>query len=180
MTSGAFAVAPYVGFLAPVAALSLGLPFIVGGAIFSAVAIALSAVVISKNNTISEKDAQLAKKDNKAFGIMEKLSKEGTNLDYLDLAVLSSRQEKQANGLDYLNIDNVPKQFDLSSIDAAKKHLMSLVEKDINEDISYDAEPGEEKSTENPNPENGPAKEEVKSSLTGTETSHLSSESKSL
>ncbi|MGL9718246.1 MAG: hypothetical protein ACR5K9_06230 [Wolbachia sp.] len=51
LASGIFAVAPYIGFLAPVAALSLGLPFIVGGAIFSAVAIALSAVVISNTKS---------------------------------------------------------------------------------------------------------------------------------
>lgn len=56
LASGVFAVAPYAQFLAPVAALSVGLPFIIGGAVFSAVAIALSAVVISKNNAISEKD----------------------------------------------------------------------------------------------------------------------------
>ncbi|MCM1002635.1 hypothetical protein DM84_05465, partial [Wolbachia pipientis] len=60
LASGIFAVAPYIGFLAPVAALSLGLPFVIGGAVFSAAAIALSAVVINKNNTISEQKAQLA------------------------------------------------------------------------------------------------------------------------
>ncbi|MCA4774402.1 hypothetical protein [Wolbachia endosymbiont of Mansonella perstans] len=47
LASGIFAVAPYVGFLTPVAALSLGLPFIAGGAVFSAATIALSVVVIS-------------------------------------------------------------------------------------------------------------------------------------
>jgi hypothetical protein len=62
LTSGIFAVAPYIGFLAPVAALSLGLPFVIGGIVFSAAAIALSAVVIGKNNTISKKDAQLTEK----------------------------------------------------------------------------------------------------------------------
>ncbi|TVS86206.1 hypothetical protein COM43_003940 [Wolbachia pipientis] len=51
LASGVFAAAPYVGFLAPVAALSTGLPFIIGCAVLSAVAIALSAVAISKNNT---------------------------------------------------------------------------------------------------------------------------------
>ncbi|MDE5060698.1 MULTISPECIES: hypothetical protein [Wolbachia] len=54
LASGVFAAAPYVGFLAPVAALSIGLPFIIGCAVLSAVAIALSAVAISKNNTISQ------------------------------------------------------------------------------------------------------------------------------
>lgn len=59
LASGVFAAAPYVGFLAPVAALSVGLPFIIGGAVFSALVFALSAAMISKNKTISEKDAQL-------------------------------------------------------------------------------------------------------------------------
>ncbi|MDG7052923.1 MAG: hypothetical protein LKM45_03490 [Wolbachia endosymbiont of Alcedoecus sp.] len=59
LASVVLAVAPYVGFLAPVAALSLGLPFVIVGAVFSAVVIALSAVVINKNNTISEQKAQL-------------------------------------------------------------------------------------------------------------------------
>lgn len=60
LVSGVFAAAPYAGFLAPVAVLGVGLPFIIGGAVFSALVIALSAVIISKNNTISEKGAQLA------------------------------------------------------------------------------------------------------------------------
>uniref|UniRef100_A0A1A9VKB6 Uncharacterized protein n=1 Tax=Glossina austeni TaxID=7395 RepID=A0A1A9VKB6_GLOAU len=62
LASGVFAAAPYIGFLAPVAALSIGLPFIIGCAVFSAVAMALSYKAISKNKTISEKDVQLAEK----------------------------------------------------------------------------------------------------------------------
>ncbi|WP_265022033.1 hypothetical protein [Wolbachia endosymbiont (group A) of Icerya purchasi] len=54
LASGVFAIAPYIGFLAPVAALSVGLPFIIGCAVFSAVAIALSYAAVSKNKTISE------------------------------------------------------------------------------------------------------------------------------
>ncbi|WP_341818195.1 hypothetical protein [Wolbachia endosymbiont (group B) of Ennomos erosarius] len=65
LASGVFAAAPYIGFLAPVAALSVGLPFIIGGAVFSAVAIALSYAAISKNKTISEKEAQLADEKSK-------------------------------------------------------------------------------------------------------------------
>jgi TolA-binding protein len=121
LASGVFAVAPYVGFLAPVAALSVDLPFIVGGAVFSAVAIALSAVVISKNKTIVEKESsifdvvsvsneqgqtiseleakiqakeqriseqktRLAEKNTELFDKQKQLSKEGVDLDYLDLA----------------------------------------------------------------------------------------------
>ncbi|WP_353277997.1 hypothetical protein [Wolbachia endosymbiont (group A) of Agelastica alni] len=73
LASVVFAAAPYIGFLAPVAALSVGLPFIIGGAVFSAVAIALSYKAISKNKTISEKDVQLAEK-------VEEISKKDAQL----------------------------------------------------------------------------------------------------
>ncbi|WP_395461682.1 hypothetical protein [Wolbachia endosymbiont (group A) of Therophilus tumidulus] len=65
LASGVFAAAPYIGFLAPVAALSVGLPFIIGYAVFSVVTIALSYKAISKNKTISEKEAQLADEKSK-------------------------------------------------------------------------------------------------------------------
>lgn len=73
LASGVFAAAPYIGFLAPVAALSVGLPFIIGCAVFSAVAMALSYKAISKNKTISEKDVQLAEK-------VEEISKKDAQL----------------------------------------------------------------------------------------------------
>lgn len=59
--------------------------------------------------------------------------------------------------MDYLNIDNVPKQPDHLSIDAAKRYLMSLSE---DQDVFYDAESGDEKGTEISSPENQPTKEE--------------------
>ncbi|MDR2548508.1 MAG: hypothetical protein LBC34_03400, partial [Rickettsiales bacterium] len=66
LASGIFAVAPYIGFLAPVAALNLGLPFIVGSAVLSTVIMGLSIVGIwqkrTADKTISEKDAQLTEK----------------------------------------------------------------------------------------------------------------------
>ncbi|WP_265033365.1 hypothetical protein [Wolbachia endosymbiont (group A) of Sicus ferrugineus] len=65
LASGVFAAAPYIGFLAPVAALSVGLPFIIGCAVFSVVVIALSYAAISKNKTISEKEDQLADEKSK-------------------------------------------------------------------------------------------------------------------
>ncbi|WP_265026743.1 hypothetical protein [Wolbachia endosymbiont (group A) of Bombylius major] len=65
LASGVFAAAPYIGFLAPVAALSVGLPFIIGYAVFSVVTVALSYKAISKNKTISEKEAQLADEKSK-------------------------------------------------------------------------------------------------------------------
>ena len=73
LASGVFAIAPYIGFLAPIAALSVGLPFIIGCAVFSAVAMALSYKAISKNKTISEKDVQLAEK-------VEEISKKDAQL----------------------------------------------------------------------------------------------------
>ncbi|WP_264731544.1 coiled-coil domain-containing protein [Wolbachia endosymbiont (group A) of Sphaerophoria taeniata] len=73
LASGVFAAAPYIGFLAPVAALSVGLPFIIGCAVFSVVTIALSYKAISKNKTISEKDVQLAEK-------VEEISKKDAQL----------------------------------------------------------------------------------------------------
>ncbi|WP_265017307.1 hypothetical protein [Wolbachia endosymbiont (group A) of Epistrophe grossularia] len=73
LASGVFAAAPYIGFLAPVAALSVGLPFIIDGAVFSAVAMALSYKAISKNKTISEKDVQLTEK-------VEEISKKDAQL----------------------------------------------------------------------------------------------------
>jgi len=202
-----FAAAPYIGFLAPVAALSVGLPFIIGYAVFSVVTIALSYKAISKNKTISEKDAQLAKKEDKVQAQErenselekkvkaqeEENSEQKTQLaeknkkieeDKLKVAIadgtvqlakealnsvgsslysrfhgtkVSSPEEqfKREDGskpsmqeltrLDYLNIDNdVPKQPDHLSIDAAKRYLMSLSE---DQDVFYDAESGDEKDT---------------------------------
>ncbi len=324
LASGVFAAAPYIGFLAPVAALSVGLPFIIGGAVFSAVAIALSYQAISENKTNSElknkmkaqeqtisgQKTQLAKKEaevkakeeensklkNKVEAQEEENSKlkdqvrtqkqksseqkpqlaeknkkieedklkvaiadgtvqlakgtvnsavwfakeavngvlysgkyaydnyvpstestkgtlsgiggglkntydasiasvrgalnsvgsslysriygtkvsspeeqfkredgskpsmqELTRLDYLNLEVLSSEQKQRANSLDYLNIDNVPKQPDHLNVDAAKSYLMSLSE---DQDVFYDAESGDEKGTEISSPESQPTKEE--------------------
>ena len=80
LASGVFAAAPYVSFLAPVAALSVGLPFIIGGAVFSALVFALSATVISKNKTISEKDAQLVQQAEEIEGKDRAISEKDTQL----------------------------------------------------------------------------------------------------
>ncbi|MGL5029256.1 MAG: hypothetical protein ACRC6C_04070 [Wolbachia pipientis] len=310
LASGVFAAAPYIGFLAPVAALSVGLPFIIGYAVFSVVTIALSYKAISENKTNSElknkmkaqeqtisgQKTQLAKKEAEVKAKEEENSKlkdqvrtqkqksseqktqlaeknkkieedklkvaiadgtvqlakgtvnsavwfakeavngvlysgkyaydnyvpstestkgtlsgiggglkntydasiasvrealnsvgsslysriygtkvsspeeqfkredgskpsmqELTRLDYLNLEVLSSEQKQRANSLDYLSIDNVPKQPDHLNVDAAKSYLMSLSE---DQDVFYDAESGDEKGTEISSPESQPAKEE--------------------
>ncbi|MCM1001548.1 MAG: hypothetical protein KTV72_04485, partial [Wolbachia endosymbiont of Melophagus ovinus] len=98
LASGVFAVAPYIGFLAPVAALSVGLPFIIGGAIFSVAAIALSAVVISKNNTISEKNARLGGKDTQISSLENQLAEYETFHNAVDVQKeQEKRQEKFEN-----------------------------------------------------------------------------------
>ncbi len=76
LASGVFAAAPYIGFLAPVAALSVGLPFIIGYAVFSVVTIALSYKAISKNKTISGKDVQLAEKSTDISNLRNQLDEE--------------------------------------------------------------------------------------------------------
>uniref|UniRef100_A0A1B0FE62 Peptidase M16 C-terminal domain-containing protein n=1 Tax=Glossina morsitans morsitans TaxID=37546 RepID=A0A1B0FE62_GLOMM len=289
LASGVFAAAPYIGFLAPVAALSVGLPFIIGYAVFSVVTIALSHKAISENKTNSElknkmkaqeqtisgQKTQLPKKEAEVKAKEEENSKlkdqieedklkvaiadgtvqlakgtvnstvwfakgavngvlysgkyaydnyvpstestkgtlsgiggglkntydasiasvrealnsvgsslysriygtkvsspeeqfkredgskpsmqELTRLDYLNLEVLSSEQKQRANSLDYLSIDNVPKQLDHLNVDPAKSYLMSLSE---DQDVFYDAESGDEKGTEISSPESQPAKEE--------------------
>jgi hypothetical protein len=126
LASGIFAVAPYIGFLAPVAALSLGLPFVIGGVVFSAAAIALSAVVINKNNTISERKAQIEAK-----------GKENTELT-LKLKGKEAEVEAQKQ--------EIAKQVD--EISNLKKQL------DENEPF-YDAV-DVQKETETPSPENQP------------------------
>ncbi|MDR0288860.1 MAG: hypothetical protein LBH78_02310 [Rickettsiales bacterium] len=79
LASGIFAVAPYIGFLAPAAALSLGLPFIVG-TVFSAVAIALSAVVINKNGAIRKQSTLLREEAKKADKLTLELKEKETQL----------------------------------------------------------------------------------------------------
>ena len=73
LASGVFAVAPYIVFLAPVAALSVGLPLIVVAAVFSFVTIAFSCAAISKNNTIAEKKDQLNQQSNEIASLKKQL-----------------------------------------------------------------------------------------------------------
>lgn len=73
LASGVFAVAPYIVFLAPVAALSVGLPLIVVDAVFSFVTIAFSCAAISKNNTIAEKKDQLNQQSNEIASLKKQL-----------------------------------------------------------------------------------------------------------
>ncbi|MFP3036005.1 MAG: DUF2975 domain-containing protein [Wolbachia sp.] len=153
LASGVFAVAPYVGFLASAAALSLGLPFIIGGAIFSAVVIALSAVVIQKNGAIRRQSTLLHEEGKEKAELILKLKgKEAEvqvqqqeiakqvdeipnlkkqldeNKPFYDALDEISSSFSVTSPLSYLNVDsqNVSKLPNLSSIDAAKEHLRSL------------------------------------------------------
>jgi len=80
-----------VGVLTAVAVFNASLPLVaslVGFAVFSAATIALSAVVISKNNTISEKD-------NKIFSLEKQLDEDERFYDAVD--VQEERQKKFEN-----------------------------------------------------------------------------------
>ncbi|AZU37119.1 hypothetical protein BBB02_00460 [Wolbachia endosymbiont of Bemisia tabaci] len=99
LASGVFAAAPYVGFLAPAAALSVGLPFIIGGAVFSAIVIALSAVLVNKNKIIFEKDTQLTNQAKEIEGknrdIFEKSKELKVTSSYLDAQNAKGKAEMQ-------------------------------------------------------------------------------------
>ena len=59
LTSGVFAAAPYVAFLAPVAALNFGLPFAISCAVFSLIIVALSYAAASQNKVITAKTKEI-------------------------------------------------------------------------------------------------------------------------
>ncbi|WP_250294676.1 hypothetical protein [Wolbachia endosymbiont of Oedothorax gibbosus] len=96
LASGVFAAAPYIGFLAPVAALSVGLPFIIGGAVFSAVAIVLSCKAISKNKTISEKVKEIEGKDKTIFEKEVQLADEKSKVEAKDKIISEKEATVQA------------------------------------------------------------------------------------
>ncbi|WP_353285934.1 hypothetical protein [Wolbachia endosymbiont (group A) of Rhorus exstirpatorius] len=75
LASEVFAAAPYIGFLAPVAALSVGLPFIIGYAVFSVVTIALSYKAISENKTNSELKNKMKAQEQTISGQKTQLAK---------------------------------------------------------------------------------------------------------
>ncbi len=83
LASVVFAAAPYIGFLAPVAALSVGLPFIIGYAVFSVVTIALSYKAISENKTNSKLENEIKaqeKENSKLENKVEVQEKENSKL----------------------------------------------------------------------------------------------------
>lgn len=96
LVSGVFAVAPYIGFLAPVAALSVGLPLIIVAAVFSVVAIALSCAAISKNNTIAEKNKVIDQNKKEIKCKDNLISKKQGELNQQDNEI-SSMKEKLSN-----------------------------------------------------------------------------------
>lgn len=119
LASGVFAAAPYAGFLAPVAVLGFGLPFIIGGAVSSALVFALSAVVISRNKTISERDTkisslkgQLAKKEK----VIEAKNKTIVNPNKDDELKRQHRKEKQKEILDSEALSNLFREKPKSNV----------------------------------------------------------------
>lgn len=119
LASGVFAAAPYAGFLAPVAVLGFGLPFIIGGPVSSALVFALSAVVISRNKTISERDTkisslkgQLAKKEK----VIEAKNKTIVNPNKDDELKRQHRKEKQKEILDSEALSNLFREKPKSNV----------------------------------------------------------------
>ncbi|WP_108783978.1 AAA family ATPase [Wolbachia endosymbiont of Bemisia tabaci] len=129
LASGVFAASPYVGFLAPVAALSVGLPFIIGGAVFSAIVIALSAVLVNKNKIIFEKDTQLANQAEEIEGKDRAISEKDTQL---------TNQAKEIEGK---NRDIFEKSKELkvtsSYLDAQNAKEKAEMQKQLDKKVEY-------------------------------------------
>ncbi|WP_264338304.1 hypothetical protein [Wolbachia endosymbiont (group A) of Cheilosia soror] len=96
LASGVFAAAPYIGFLAPVAALSVGLPFIIGYAVFSVVTIALSYKAISKNKTISEKVKEISEKNTQLAEEKDKVQAQEQTISEKDVQLADQAKEIEA------------------------------------------------------------------------------------
>lgn len=103
LASGVFAVAPYIGFLAPVAALSLGLPLIVVAAVFSVATIAFSCAVISKNNTISEKNEVINQKERDILNKNKTIAEKEDQLNQQNTKI-SSLKEQLSNKEDEVKV----------------------------------------------------------------------------
>lgn len=126
LASGVFAAAPYAGFLAPVAVLGVGLPFIIGGAVFSALVFVLSAVVISRNKTISERDTQLTEKDTKISSLKGQLAKKEKVIEAKNKTIVNPnkddelkrqhRKEKQKEILDCEALSNLFREKSKSNV----------------------------------------------------------------
>lgn len=93
LASGVFAVAPYIGFLAPVAALSLGLPLIVVAAVFSVATIAFSCAAISKNNTIAEKNEVINQKKREILDKNKTIAEKEDQLNQQKTKILSLKDQ---------------------------------------------------------------------------------------
>ncbi|WP_265026292.1 hypothetical protein [Wolbachia endosymbiont (group A) of Bibio marci] len=109
-----------VGVLIAVAVFNASLPLIaglVGLAIFSAATIALSAVAINKNKTISEKDTQLAEKDIKISSLENQLAKKEKAIEAKNKIIVNpnkdhelKRREKEQKVLDYADLRSLFKE----------------------------------------------------------------------
>lgn len=102
LASGVFAVAPYIGFLSPVAALNVGLPLIVVGAVFSVVSIVLSCAAISKNNTIAEKNKVIVQKTQDIEKVISEqtsqLNQKNTEISRLKEQLMAGKKDNSVKG----------------------------------------------------------------------------------
>ncbi|WCR58120.1 hypothetical protein [Wolbachia endosymbiont of Ctenocephalides felis wCfeJ] len=161
LASGVFALAPYVAILAPVAALGVGLPFIISGAVLSVVAGVLSAVAISKNNTISQQEKfenlVAARKKEEAKERAE-LKAKGLLPDAIELPGtprqenFSNRQEKFENRVAQRKAEEAKERAELKLPDVIELPYKLISVPDIIE-LPY-------KETEAPIQPNQPTKEE--------------------
>ena len=96
LTSGVFAAAPYVAFLAPVAALNFGLPFAISCAVFSLIIVALSYAAASKNNVIAAKMAEIEAKNTEI--IVKTAEVEAKNAE-----LINKTEEIEAKNVELIN-----------------------------------------------------------------------------
>ncbi|WP_353277790.1 hypothetical protein [Wolbachia endosymbiont (group A) of Agelastica alni] len=94
LTSGIFAVAPYVAFLAPIAALGIALPVILTLFVLSAVVIALSYKIISQNKRFDVKEIELNEKNRLAKEQENTIKNLETKIKELDEAKQKLGDEK--------------------------------------------------------------------------------------
>ncbi|WP_174515609.1 hypothetical protein [Wolbachia endosymbiont of Cardiocondyla obscurior] len=94
LTSGVFTVAPYVAFLAPIAALGIALPVILTLFVLSAVVIALSYKIISQNKKFDVKEIELNEKNRLAKEQENTIKNLETKIKELDEAKQKLGDEK--------------------------------------------------------------------------------------
>ncbi|MGL9718674.1 MAG: hypothetical protein ACR5K9_08590 [Wolbachia sp.] len=128
LTSGVFALAPYVAFLSSVAALEVALPVVLTVSILSAIVIALSCKIISQNEKFDVKEIEL---DEKA-----RLAKEQKNrIENLKIEVKELNETKQKIGKEKdILAQNIGKLKDEESRLALKNKKLETQIKKLNDE----------------------------------------------